>query len=283
MGSPLAGKPRWLRVAAPRSPGYLAVRQVIRQQQLNTVCESASCPNRGHCWGEGHAAFMILGGVCTRNCAFCDVESGRPGPVDPQEPERLAQAVAALGLTYVVITSVNRDDLDDGGAGQFAACLQRLRQSQPTPRIEVLTPDFRGSPGALARVLEVGPDVFNHNIETVPRLYPLVRPGAVYADSLDLLRRAALWTPQVGIKSGLILGMGETYEEILAVLKELREVGVAFLTMGQYLRPSLRHHPVANYWPPEFFVQLKSQALALGFLQVQSHPLARSSYMAGKT
>ena len=280
MVSPFAGKPRWLKAPAPLSPGYLAVRALMRDAGLHTVCESASCPNIGRCWQEGSAAFMILGAICTRRCAFCDVATGRPGPVDPGEPERLARAAAQMALRHVVITSVDRDDLDDGGAGQFAACVAALRRELPGAAVELLTPDFRGKPGALERVLDAGPEVFNHNIETVPRLYAAVRPAADYAFSLAQLERAAARGGGVAVKSGIMVGLGERPGEVSAVLADLRRAGVTLLTVGQYLRPGPAHHPVDRYWPPERFEAWRQEALALGFTRVASHPLARSSFHA---
>ena len=279
--SPLAGKPRWLKVKAPFSSTLLEVRETLRRNRLHTVCESASCPNLGQCWHEGTATFMILGDICTRACAFCDVTTGRPGPIDPQEPERLARAVAEMRLRHVVITSVDRDDLSDGGAGQFAACVAALRRLTPTPSVEVLTPDFRGKAEALAQVLDARPTVFNHNVETVPRLYQQVRPAADYRFSLALLSQAGADKPPTTVtKSGIMLGLGESEPEVLAVLADLRTAGVALLTIGQYLRPSLKHHPVIRYWTPEAFEILKHRALSMGFKKVASHPLARSSFHA---
>ncbi|MBF0446901.1 MAG: lipoyl synthase [Magnetococcales bacterium] len=280
--SPFAGKPRWLKVKAPTSPGYLEIRKVVKENGLHTVCESAACPNVGLCWHEGAAAFMILGNICTRRCAFCDVQTGRPGPVDDQEPIRLLQAVKTMKLSHVVITSVDRDDLVDGGAAHFVACVQALRGLDPAPTVELLTPDFRDKPGALQQVLSVRPEVFNHNVETVPRLYSSVRPAADYACSLEVLRQGAAVGPGVTAKSGLMLGLGEQLSEVLDVLADLRRVGVSYLTIGQYLRPSLAHHPVKRYWPPEVFAELKKQGLAMGFARVESHPLSRSSFHAEK-
>ncbi|MBF0187313.1 MAG: lipoyl synthase [Magnetococcales bacterium] len=287
MPSPLAGKPRWLRSRAPTSPEFLKLRNVVRGNRLHTVCESATCPNIGRCWHEGSAAFMILGGICTRNCAFCDIPTGHPEPIDHQEPARLVEAVQALSLRHVVITSVDRDDLDDGGARQFAACVEALRRHDETVTIEVLTPDFRGKAGALQSVLASGPDVFNHNVETVPSLYRDVRPAADYRGSLDLLATAADWAAHLpteqrpmAIKSGLMLGLGESWQEILTTLDDLRTANVEWLTVGQYLRPGLEHHPVVAYWLPEAFEELKQHALNMGFTHVESHPLARSSFHA---
>ncbi|MEO5339290.1 MAG: lipoyl synthase [Magnetococcus sp. MYC-9] len=281
-------KPTWLRVDAPRSAGYLALHGLLQQQQLHSVCAAALCPNRGHCWQTGTAAFMILGGVCTRRCAFCAVPTGRPEPVDPEEPRRLAAAVRAMDLRHVVITSVDRDDLPDGGAGQFVACVEAVRADagQKGVTVEVLTPDFRGKEGALSRVLAAGPTVFNHNMETVARLYPTVRPAASYACSLELLRQATLYGGNLSggaalqTKSGIMLGLGESPEEISCLLQELRTVGVTLLTIGQYLQPSRAHHPVVAYHTPERFAELKAEAMELGFTGVESQPLARSSFHA---
>ncbi|MBF0142837.1 MAG: lipoyl synthase [Magnetococcales bacterium] len=281
----MPGKPRWLKVKAPTSTRVLALKSLLGQFGLATVCEAASCPNRGGCWDEGAAAFMILGSVCTRRCAFCNVTPGRPEAVDPTEPERLRQAAAALGLRHVVITSVTRDDLADGGAGHFAACVRALRQPlegrNPVPTLELLTPDFRGKPGALEAVIATAPEIFNHNIETVPRLYPVVRPAADYTGSLALLRRAGeLATAGSRTKSGLMLGLGESREEVESVLRDLRQAGVRLLTIGQYLRPGERNHPVIRYWLPEEFAELGQRAREMGFEGVESHPLARSSFHA---
>ncbi|MBF0453807.1 MAG: lipoyl synthase [Magnetococcales bacterium] len=276
------GKPRWLKVKAPTSPGYLAIRQIVQHHGLNTVCESASCPNVGQCWHEGAAAFMILGDICTRRCAFCDVTTGRPGAIDPEEPRRLAAASRVMQLKHVVVTSVDRDDLADGGAAHFVDCIQALRDQENPPSIEVLTPDFRDKKGALEQVLAVKPEVFNHNVETVPRLYSQVRPAGNYSYSLGVLERAAQVGEGVMVKSGLMLGLGESLLEVMAVLADLRRIGVVYLTVGQYLRPSPTHHPVERYWTPEAFDDLKTEAEEMGFLRVESHPLARSSFHAEK-
>lgn len=286
-------KPPWLKVTAPFSQGYMSMRSMLKKQQMNTVCESAACPNRGHCWQEGAAAFMILGNICTRRCAFCAVQTGQPKPVDPNEPQRLAKTAQAIGLRHVVITSVDRDDLTDGGAGQFAACLHAIRQGsvdgQPAMTVEVLTPDFRGKGNALQTVLHAAPTVFNHNLETVPRLYPTIRPAASYDHSLKILRQAGEYkklTPSramnIQTKSGIMLGLGEDLAEVRLLLMDLRSVGVELLTIGQYLQPSRSHHPVVRFVAPETFLELKKEALALGFQRVESHPLARSSFHAEK-
>ncbi|MBF0213693.1 MAG: lipoyl synthase [Magnetococcales bacterium] len=273
-------KPRWLKVKAPGSPEYRRIQALTERLRLETVCQSANCPNIGDCWHAGGAAFMILGALCTRSCGFCDVKTGRPASPDPEEPQRLAEAVVTMGLRYVVITSVTRDDLPDGGAGQFAACVEAIRARDEAIRVELLIPDFRGATEPLDRVLFSRPAVLNHNIETVPRLYPLVRPAADYAGSLALLARAAAHGGDHRIKSGIMLGLGEEESEVLEVLGALRRVGVDSLTIGQYLAPSRQHLPVVRYWTPEAFRQLGEQALGMGFLSVESHPLARSSFHA---
>ena len=280
-GEPMAGKPGWLKVRAPLSPEYRRLVRLMRELKLNTVCEEASCPNIGGCWKHGSATFMILGRVCTRTCAFCDVETGRPDPVDAEEPAHLARAVAEIGLKHVVITSVDRDDLPDGGAGHYAAVIRELRARQPGVTIEVLTPDFQRKPDScLETVIEAGPDIFNHNLETVPRLYRSVRPGARYFTSLRLLQRAKELDGRVVTKSGIMVGLGEERDEILQVMDDLREAGVDILTIGQYLRPSERHHPVMKYWTPEEFEELKYLAEKKGFGMVASGPLVRSSFHA---
>ncbi|MBF0162089.1 MAG: lipoyl synthase [Magnetococcales bacterium] len=281
-------KPAWLKVPATRSSEYLALHRLLQQHRLNTVCTGAACPNRGECWETGTAAFMILGGICTRRCAFCAVPTGRPEPVDPDEPHRLAAAVRTMGLRHVVITSVDRDDLADGGATQFAACIRAIRSSlsESAVTVEVLTPDFRGKAGALQQVLAAEPTIFNHNMESVARLYPLIRPAASYAFSLEVLRQASDWQtsqPERGrlrTKSGIMLGLGERKEEVSELLVALREAGVTLLTVGQYLQPSRLHHPVVEYHPPERFADLQAEALSLGFTAVESQPLARSSFHA---
>ncbi len=253
----------------------------MRTHRLNTVCEEAACPNIGECWGNGHATVMILGSVCTRTCSFCNVASGRPETLDPHEPERLADAVAALGLEHVVVTSVDRDDLTDGGARQFVRCIESIRAASPRTTIEVLTPDFLRKEGALDLVVAACPDVFNHNLETVARLYRAVRPGARYGHSLSLLARVKALAPEMFTKSGLMAGLGETREEILAVMDDLRAADVDFLTIGQYLRPTAGHIPVARYVSPEEFAGYREMALAKGFLMAAASPMTRSSYHAG--
>ena len=257
------------------------LKRILREHRLHTVCEEASCPNLGECFGHGTATFMIMGDVCTRRCPFCDVAHGRPQPLDPAEPDNLAKTVAEMGLGYVVVTSVDRDDLRDGGAGHFVACVRALRTRCPDLSIEILTPDFRGRMDkALARLAEAPPDVFNHNLETVPRLYRTVRPGADYAHSLELLERFKQRPPAVATKSGLMLGLGEERGEVLAVMGELRARGVDMLTLGQYLQPSRHHLPVTRYLAPEEFDELGAAGDAMGFSHVASGPMVRSSYHA---
>ncbi len=277
-GSP---KPRWLRVKAPTSAAYHDTRLLMRRLGLNTVCEEAACPNIGECWAQGHATVMILGSVCTRACSFCNVATGRPDLLDPHEPDHLAEAVAELGLGHVVITSVDRDDLDDGGAAQFARCITRIRETSPGTTIEVLTPDFLRKEGAVETVVEAGPDVFNHNLETVPRLYRPVRPGARYDHSLSLLGRVKQLDPAMFTKSGLMAGLGERRREVHEVMDDLRAMDVDFLTIGQYLRPTARHIAVDRYVTPEEFDDYREKAFAKGFLMVSASPLTRSSYHAG--
>lgn len=273
-------KPPWLRVIMPQGEAYTETRSLIRDLALNTVCEEAACPNIGECWSQRHATVMILGKTCTRACAFCNVKTGLGEVVDPQEPVRLAKAVAALGLKHVVVTSVDRDDLSDGGAAHFVACLDAIRLRAPTTTVEVLTPDFRRKEGAIEKVAFARPDVYNHNLETVPRLYGRVRPGANYQHSVDLLRQVKELVPKTFTKSGMMVGLGEERAEILRVMDDLREAEVDFLTIGQYLRPSSKHIEVARYLPPEEFYELGDQAAERGFLLVSSAPLTRSSYHA---
>jgi lipoyl synthase len=275
-------KPAWIRAKAPIGPGVSRIKGLLRQGQLATVCEEAMCPNLGECFNHGTATFMILGDICTRRCPFCDVAHGRPRPLDPDEPENLADSIAAMGLRYVVITSVDRDDLRDGGAAHFAACLRAVRAKSPAIKLEVLVPDFRGREEmALAQFTGAGvPDVFNHNLETVPRLYRQARPGADYAGSLGLLGAFKAAQPQVPTKSGLMLGLGETREEVLEVLRDLREQGCDMLTLGQYLQPSRDHLPVRRYWTPDEFEDLRVIAESMGFSNVASAPMVRSSYHA---
>jgi lipoic acid synthetase len=279
---PLPGKPAWLRVRlrSTPSPGFARTRDLVRGLRLHTVCEEAACPNLGECWEAGHATVMILGDVCTRACAFCNVRTGLPGAVDRDEPERLGRAVAALGLRHVVVTSVDRDDLPDGGAGHFVRSIEAIRGAAPGTTVEVLTPDFRRKPGAVEAVAAARPDVYNHNVETVPRLYRRVRPGASYRHSLGLLARVKALAPGSFTKSGLMLGLGEERGEVESVLDDLRAADVDFVTIGQYLRPSPRHAAVERYWTPEEFAELGRAAEDKGFLMVSSSPLTRSSYHA---
>jgi lipoic acid synthetase len=273
-------RPPWIRIRLSANPAVEQTRSLMRSLRLNTVCEEAACPNLSECWADRHATVMILGSVCTRACAFCNVDTGLPDPVDAEEPAHLARAVAELGLAHVVITSVDRDDLPDGGAGQFAASIARIRAQSPETTIEVLTPDFRRKPEALAQVLAAGPDVYNHNLETVPRLYRRVRPGADYRHSLKLLADAKALRPGVFTKSGIMVGLGEQRDEVRAVMADLREADVDFLTVGQYLRPTPRHARVERYVPPQEFDEIASEARDLGFLLVSATPLTRSSYHA---
>lgn len=266
---------------ASRTPQAEALRRVLRASQLTSVCEEARCPNRGECWSKGHVTFMLLGRVCTRACRFCAVETGLPAsPPDPEEPRRVARSVARLALTHVVLTSVNRDDLPDGGAGQFAATLRAIRTEREETSTEVLTPDFRGDLGAVATVCDAAPDVFNHNVETVPRLYRGVRPGASFRRSLAVLSEAKRLRADAPVKSGFMVGLGEGREEVSELLRGLRATGVDSVTIGQYLRPSLAHLPVVRYWEPNEFDALADEARALGFRQVASGPLVRSSFDA---
>lgn len=278
--NPVARKPAWIRVKAPVTPEYRDTHALIRRHRLNTVCEEAACPNIGECWAKRHATVMILGAVCTRACAFCNVATGKPAPVDRDEPDRLATAVGELGLAHVVITSVDRDDLEDGGASQFVAAIERLRATAPNTTIEILTPDFLKKPGAVEAVVAARPDVYNHNLETVPRLYPAIRPGARYFASLKLLDRVRELDPSIFTKSGLMVGLGEDKGEVLQVMDDLRHAGVDFLTIGQYLQPTPKHASVDRFVTPEEFETYRTLALAKGFLQVSATPLTRSSYHA---
>ncbi len=278
----VARKPDWIRVRAPVSQGYAATAEIVRANGLHTVCEEAGCPNIGECWEQKHATFMILGDTCTRACAFCNVKTGMPGPLDAREPRNVAEATAKLGLAHVVVTSVDRDDLADGGAGHFAETIRAIRQACPSTTIEVLTPDFLRKDGALERVIEARPDVFNHNLETVPSKYLGVRPGARYFHSVRLLQRVKEVDPKMFTKSGIMVGLGEERNEVLQVMDDLRAAGVDFLTIGQYLQPTRKHHPVMRFLPPDEFDQLKTLAYAKGFLMVSSSPLTRSSHHAGE-
>jgi lipoyl synthase len=279
---PIIGRrPDWLKVPLSHGPHFKGLKRLMREQQLNTICEEAACPNIGECWGEFRtASFLLLGDTCTRNCGFCDVKTGRPGEVDWGEPMRLAEAVTRLNLRHVVITSVTRDDLDDGGAAIFAATIRHLKRRDAALGVEVLIPDFLGNWDALATVMAAGPDILNHNIETVPRLYSRVRPKAIYTRSLEMLERAKALSPRTPTKSGLMLGLGETRDELLTVFADLRANGVDVLTVGQYLRPSLRHLPVERHVTPEEFADLKLVAREMGFRHVESGPMVRSSYHA---
>ncbi len=281
--APVLRKPSWIRVRIPSNGAVAALKSKLRANRLVTVCEEASCPNIHECFGHGTATFMILGEVCTRRCSFCDVAHGRPKPPDPSEPLNLANTIADMGLKYVVITSVDRDDLRDGGAQHFVDCIRAVRAQSPAIRIEILTPDFRGR-GRMERALEIlaaaPPDVFNHNVETVPELYRNVRPGADYQWSLTLLQKFRAQHPDVPTKSGIMLGLGETMEQVQGTLRDLRAHDVEMVTIGQYLQPSAHHHPVLRYWTPEEFKALEEYGMALGFSHVASGPLVRSSYHA---
>ncbi|MHC1480365.1 lipoyl synthase [Frateuria aurantia] len=280
---PTLRKPSWIRVRLPQGNAVQQLKQRLRSNALVTVCEEASCPNIHECFSKGTATFMILGEVCTRRCSFCDVAHGRPAAPDPLEPARLADTIRDMGLRYVVITSVDRDDLRDGGASHFAACIRAVRHASPNTRIEVLTPDFRGK-GRMERALEAmqayPPDVFNHNLETVPHLYREVRPGADYQWSLDLLKRFKAQHPAVPTKSGIMLGLGETEEQVLSTMRDLRSHDVDMITIGQYLQPTAHHHPVLRYWSPDEFNAFREAGEAMGFSHVASGPLVRSSYHA---
>ncbi len=274
-------KPRWIRARSPNNPEVERLKQVLRNRRLYTVCEEAACPNLGECFARGTATFLIMGGICTRRCPFCDIAHGRPQPLDPAEPENLACTIEAMQLRYAVITSVNRDDLRDGGAAHFTACIQAIRQRSPDTGIEILVPDFRGNPTVALQILQQEPpDVFNHNLETVPRLYPQARPGADYHGSLRLLQQFKRENPQIATKSGLMLGLGESDAEIEQVMEDLRRHDVEMLTLGQYLQPGPHHLPVARYLTPEEFANLGRIAESMGFSNVASGPMVRSSYHA---
>ncbi|MBZ5576697.1 MAG: lipoyl synthase [Acidobacteriia bacterium] len=278
--TPRLPRPTWLRAPAPAGENYQELKDLIGRLRLHTVCESAACPNVGECWNQRTATFMILGNVCTRRCGFCAVEKGAPLPVDYDEPQRVAEAVAAMGLRFAVVTSVNRDDRADGGAELFAHTIRAIRARVPGCGVEVLIPDFQGNRTAVATVMEAAPDVLNHNTETVPRLYRQVRLGARYERSLEVLRYAKELGPDCPTKSGLMLGLGETAEEVLEVMRDLRAQGVDILTLGQYLRPSAKHLPIVRYVPPEEFEDLRRAGVEMGFGHVESGPLVRSSYHA---
>ena len=277
---PREPKPEWLKVRAPGSENYLRLKGIMKDLRLNTVCEDAHCPNIGECWHHGTATFMILGDICTRACAYCAVAHGKPNELDRAEPARVAEAIVRMGLQYAVITSVDRDDLADGGASIFADTIHETRMRVPHCRIEVLIPDFQGIDASLRAVLDAGPDVLNHNIETVPRLYRMARSGGKYSRSLELLDRSRQYKPRIATKTGIMVGLGEDIDEILTVFDDLRRVGVSILTIGQYLRPSLKHTPMSRYYHPSEFANLKRLALARGFVHVESGPLVRSSYHA---
>lgn len=279
-GQPLVRKPSWLKVKAPGGESYLEVKRLMRELGLHTVCEEARCPNIGECWDHKAATFMILGDVCTRNCAYCAVSHGTPAAFDPLEPARLADAVARMGLRHVVITSVDRDDLENGGAESFAGCVTEIRDRLPETTVEVLIPDFKGSERALAIVLATRPAILNHNLETCERLYRLARPGGRYDRALALLASARRLAPEGLTKSGVILGLGEQWEEVLTCMRDLRRSDVNILTLGQYLRPSESHLPVARYYTPEEFTELAEIGMRMGFTHVQASPLTRSSYHA---
>ena len=273
-------KPGWLKVRAPGGPNYLRLKHLMRDLDLHTVCEEAHCPNVGECWEHGTATFMILGDVCTRNCAYCAVAHGRPPKFDAAEPERVARAVAEMSLQHAVITSVDRDDLPDFGAWAFAETIRQIKQQVPTCSVEVLVPDFQGDEDAIRAVLDAAPDIYNHNTETVPRLYKRCRPGGRYQRVMNIFATAKRLAPQIPTKSGIILGMGETNEEVLAVLRDLRDVDVDIITLGQYLRPSSSHIKLDRYVTPEEFRMFREEGMAMGFRHVESGPLVRSSYHA---
>jgi lipoic acid synthetase len=280
--SAILPKPDWIRVKAPVSLGYFATQKIMRDNGLHTVCEEAGCPNIGECWEKKHATFMIMGDTCTRACAFCNVKTGRPGDLDKNEPAQVADATAKLGLAHIVVTSVDRDDLADGGARHFADTIRAIRARCPQTTIEVLTPDFLRKDGALEIVVEAKPDVFNHNLETVPSLYLTVRPGARYFHSLRLLQRVTELDPTMFTKSGIMVGLGEERNEVLQVMDDLRSAEVDFLTIGQYLQPTRKHHEVKRFVPPDEFKALETVAYSKGFLMVAASPLTRSSHHAGE-
>jgi lipoic acid synthetase len=281
--SPLLKKPEWLRVRAPGSPGYMATQAIVKQNGLVTVCEEAACPNIGECWQKSHATMMIMGDVCTRACAFCNVATGKPEALDPTEPARVADGVAKMGLSHVVITSVDRDDLPDGGAAHFVAVVRAIREAAPQTTVEILTPDFLRKPVSAAEmVIDAKPDVFNHNLETVPRLYLSIRPGARYYHSLRLLERVKERDPTQFTKSGIMVGLGESKEEVMQVMDDMRAAGVDFITIGQYLQPTRKHAPIDRYVHPDEFKALEEIARAKGFLMVAASPFTRSSHHAGE-
>ena len=280
--TPVLRKPDWIRVKAPGGEEYNNTRGLIRKLGLNTVCEEAACPNIGECWSQKHATVMILGSVCTRACAFCNVATGRPDKLDPHEPAHVAEACATLGLKHIVVTSVDRDDLEDGGAAHFAETIQRIRALTPSTTIEVLTPDFLRKPGSIEIVANAAPDVFNHNLETVPSRYLTVRPGARYFHSIRLLQRVKELDPAIFTKSGIMVGLGEERHEVQQVMDDLRSADVDFLTIGQYLQPTRKHHAVMRYVPPDEFSSYEKVAYTKGFLMVSASPLTRSSHHAGE-
>ncbi|MPT24683.1 lipoyl synthase [Ancylobacter sp.] len=280
--TPVLKKPDWIRVRAPGTPGWQETADIVRANGLVTVCEEASCPNIGECWQKKHATFMIMGDTCTRACAFCNVRTGMPGPLDRDEPQKVADAVARLGLEHVVVTSVDRDDLADGGAEHFARTIRAIRATSPKTTIEILTPDFLRKEGALEVVVEARPDVFNHNLECVPSLYLKVRPGARYFHSLRLLQRVKELDPSIFTKSGIMVGLGEVRHEVLQLMDDLRSADIDFMTIGQYLQPTRKHHPVMAFVTPEEFKSYETVAYAKGFLMVSSSPLTRSSHHAGE-
>jgi lipoyl synthase len=279
--TPMLRKPDWIRVKAPGSAAYHETARIVRQARLVTVCEEASCPNIGECWSKKHATFMVMGDTCTRACSFCNVRTGRPGPLDTDEPLRVAEAVAKMGLSHAVITSVDRDDLDDGGALHFVQVIREIRKASPATTIEVLTPDFLRKDGALEMVVEAGPDVFNHNLETVPALYLTIRPGARYFHSLRLLQRVKELDPQMFTKSGIMVGLGETRDQVLQVMDDMRSAGIDFITLGQYLQPTRKHAAIDRFVTPEEFKAYETVAYSKGFLMVAASPLTRSSHHAG--
>ncbi|MGB9369314.1 MAG: lipoyl synthase [Xanthobacteraceae bacterium] len=279
--TPILRKPDWIRVKAPVSRGYAETHRIVKENGLHTVCEEAGCPNIGECWAKKHATFMIMGNTCTRACAFCNVKTGLPGALDPTEPKHVAEAVAKLGLSHVVITSVDRDDLADGGAEHFAQVIRAIRAATPTTTIEVLTPDFLRKDGAAEIVVAARPDVFNHNLETVPSKYLTVRPGARYFASIRLLQQVKELDPSMFTKSGIMVGLGEERNEVLALMDDLRAADVDFLTIGQYLQPTRKHHEVVRFVPPDEFKTYETIAYAKGFLMVSASPLTRSSHHAG--
>ncbi|CAI8174542.1 MAG: Lipoyl synthase [Alphaproteobacteria bacterium] len=278
--SAILRKPSWIRAKAPGSAAYAETRAIVKENNLVTVCEEAACPNIGECWEQKHATFMIMGETCTRACAFCNVATGVPLPLDASEPAHVAEAVAKLGLRHVVITSVDRDDLNDGGAQHFADTINAIRDMSPGTTVEILTPDFLRKDGALEIVVEAKPDVFNHNLETVPRLYLSIRPGARYFHSLNLLQRVKQLDPEIFTKSGIMVGLGEAREEVMQVMDDMRSADIDFITIGQYLQPTRKHAPIDKFWTPEEFDGLATQANAKGFLMVSATPLTRSSHHA---